>query len=166
MIRKRVLVVDDVPDWRAQLRAILEGEYEVITADNYQTAMEVIRNRGAELVIVDLRLSPTDENNREGMELLKQLAEYRINAIVLTGYPEEEIQEEAEEKYNAFDFIDKSLIASNYQRIRDVVKEVFSLLEDKDKAKTASIRAAKALQSVTFNEDLASWPLRKFRKNR
>src|SRR5688572_1303953 len=71
-MRKRILVVDDVPDWRAQLRAILEGEYEVITADSYQSAMEVVRNRAAELVIVDLRLSPTDESDRQGMELLKQ----------------------------------------------------------------------------------------------
>jgi DNA-binding NtrC family response regulator len=166
IMRKRILVVDDVPDWRAQLRTILEGEYEVITADSYQSAMEVVRNRAAELVIVDLRLSPTDESNRQGMELLKQLAEYRINAIVLTGYTEEEVQEEAEEKYNAFDFIDKSILAGNFQRIREVVKEVFSLLESKEKAKAEAIRAAKALQSVTFHEDLASWPLRKFRKNR
>jgi DNA-binding NtrC family response regulator len=165
-MRKRVLVVDDVLDWRAQLRDILEKDYEVLTADSYQAAMEIVRNRGAELVIVDLRLSPTDESNRQGMELLKQLAEYRINAIVLTGYPEEDIQEEAEEKYNAFDFIDKSILAGNFQRIRDVVREVFSLLELKEKAKAESIRAAKALQSVTFSEELASWPLRKFRKSR
>jgi DNA-binding NtrC family response regulator len=165
-MRKRVLVVDDVPDWRAQLRTILEADYEVLTADSYHTAMEVVRSRGAELVIVDLRLSPTDESNRQGMELLKQLAEYRINAIVLTGYPEEDIQEEAEEKYKAFDFIDKSILAGNFQRIRDVVREVFSLLEIKEKAKAESIRAAKALQSVTFSEELASWPLRKFRKSR
>lgn len=166
MIRKRILVVDDVPDWRAQLRDILENEYEVITADSYQAAMEVVRDRAAELVIVDLRLSPTDENDREGMELLKQLAKYKINAIVLTGYPEEEAQEEAEEKYNAFDFIDKSRLAGNFQRIREVVREVFSLLELKEKAKTEAIRTAKALQTVTFHEDLASWPLRKFRKNK
>src|SRR6185436_8555672 len=107
-MRKRVLVVDDVPDWRAQLQSILKGEFEVITVDSYQAAIEVIRDRGAELVIVDLRLSPTDEENRQGMDLLKLLAEHRINAIVLTGYPEHELQEEAEEKYKIFDFIDKS----------------------------------------------------------
>lgn len=165
-MRKRVLVVDDVSDWRAQLRDILKNEYEVITADSYNTAMEVIRKQGAELVIVDLRLSPTDENNREGMELLEQLTRYRINAIVLTGYPEEELQEEAEEKYNAYDFIDKGILAGNFQRIREIVREVFSLLESKERAKADSIRAAKALQSVTFHEELASWPLRKFRKGK
>jgi hypothetical protein len=44
---------------------------------------------------------------------------------VLTGYPERALQEEAEEKYNAFDFIDKSSLGKNLQRLRDVVHEAF-----------------------------------------
>ena len=128
--------------------------------------MEVIRNREVELVIVDLRLSPTDESDRQGMVLLEQLTRYRINAIVLTGYPEREIMEEAEETYNAFEFIDKSIVAKNYQVVRDVVQEVFSLLESKEKIKARAIKAASALQSVSFPEELSSWPLRKFRKGK
>ncbi len=165
-MRKRVLVVDDVPDWRAQLQSILKREFEVITVDSYQAALEYIRERSVELVIVDLRLSPTDEENRQGMELLKYLAEQRINGIVLTGYPEQELQEEAEEKYKIFDFIDKSALAQNFQRIRDIVGEAFELLEDKEKLKTQAIKAASALQTVSFPEDLSSWPLRKYRKSK
>lgn len=163
-MRKRVLVVDDVPDWRAQLQSILKREFEVITVDSYQAALQYISERSVELVIVDLRLSPTDEENRQGMELLKQLAEHRINAIVLTGYPEQELQEEAEEKYKIFDFIDKSTLAQNFQRIRDIVREAFDLLEDKEKLKAQAIKAASALQTVSFPPDLSSWPLRKYRK--
>lgn len=165
-MRKRVLVVDDVPDWRAQLQAILKSEFEVSTVDNFDDAMRVVRDRAVELVIVDLRLSPTDENDRQGMELLKALAEYRINAIVLTGYPESDAQEEAETRYNAFDFIDKGVLANNFQRILEVVREAFKLLEHKEKAKAQAIRAASALQTVSFTDDLASWPLRKFRKHK
>lgn len=165
-VRKRILVVDDVEDWRAELKAILRHEYEVITAANYHDAMEVIRNREADLVIVDLRLSPGDESDRQGMELLKQLAEYRINSIVLTGYPEQELQEEAEEQYQIFDFIDKGTLAKNFQRLRDVVREAFELLEVKEKLKARSIQAASALQTVNFPEELSSWPLRKFREKR
>lgn len=165
-MRKRVLVVDDVPDWRATLQAILRNEYEVKTVDSYQAAMEVVRERSAELVIVDLRLSPTNEEDRQGMELLRQLAEHRINAIVLTGYPEKELREEAEEKYKTFDFIDKSALAENMQRLREVVQEAFNLLELKEKAKMRAIQAASALQTVTFPEELSSWPLRKYRKDK
>lgn len=163
-MRKRILVVDDVPDWRATLENILKSECEVITVDSYESAMEVIKAREVELVIVDLRLSPTDENNREGLKLLEKLTQYKINAIVLTGYPEQEVQEEVETKYKAFEFIDKSSLAGNFQRILDVVREAFSLLENKEKAKAKAIRAASALQSVSFTEELSSWPLRNFRK--
>ncbi|MCB0153448.1 MAG: response regulator [Anaerolineae bacterium] len=165
-MRKRVLVVDDVPDWRATLQDILKqiDECEVKAVDSYQAAMDVVKNREAELAIVDLRLSPTDESDRQGMELLKLLAEYRINAIVLTGYPENSLKEEAEEKYKIFEFIDKGELAGNFQRLRDIVKEAFSLMEIKDKQKKKLIQAASALQSVSFPKDLASWPLRNYRK--
>jgi DNA-binding NtrC family response regulator len=165
-MRKRVLVVDDVSDWRATLQDILKqiDECEVTTADSYQDAIEVIKNREAELAIVDLRLSPTDESDRQGMELLKLLAEYRINAIVLTGYPEDNLKEEAEEKYKIFDFIDKGELAGNFQCLRDLVKEAFSIMEVKEKQKKKLIQAASSLQSVSFPKDLASWPLRNYRK--
>ena len=163
-MRKRILVVDDVPDWRAQLKDILKREYEVKTVDSYQAAMEVIKNRDAELVIVDLRLSPTNDSDRQGMELLKQLAEHRINSIVLTGYPERELQEEAEEKYNAFDFIDKSSLGKNLQRLRDVVHEAFKLLEGKQKEKNRAIQQAMATAPVRFTEDLSTWPIKRYRK--
>ena len=163
-MRKRILVVDDVPDWRAQLKDILKREYEVKTVDSYQAAMEVIKNRDAELVIVDLRLSPTNDSDRQGMELLKQLAEHRINSIVLTGYPERELQEEAEEKYNAFDFIDKSSLGKNLQRLRDVVHEAFKLLEGKQEEKNRAIQQAMATAPVRFTKDLSTWPIKRYRK--
>lgn len=165
-MRKRILIIDDVPDWRNMLYEILEKEYEVVTVGTYEAARGIIRNRETELAIVDLRLSPSDENNREGMELLKELAECRINAIVLTGYPEQEIQVEAEEKYNAFDFIDKSAVAGNMRLIRDVIKEAFSLLENKQKAKEQAVKDTSRGQSIPFSPDLASWPLRRFRKGK
>ncbi len=165
-MHKRILIVDDVPDWRARLQAILKSEYEVETVASYEEAMEVIHKREAELVIVDLRLNPTDENNRECMELLEQLAEHRINSIVLTGYPERELQEKAEKKYEAFDFIDKASVAGNLQRLRDVVREVFSILERKHEEKSKAIKAASALQSVSFPPELSSWPARKYRNNK
>ena len=165
-MRKRVLVVDDVLDWRAQLQAILKADYDVTTVDSYEAALEIIRNREAELAIVDLRLNLTDENNRQGVDLLKVLAEYRINAIVLTGYPEREIKEVAENIYNAFDFIDKATLASNFHRVLDAVQEAFSLLETTEKAKAKAIRAASSLQSVAFSDDLSGWPLRRFRDDK
>jgi DNA-binding NtrC family response regulator len=165
-MNKRILVVDDVPDWRATLREALNRDYQVETVDNYQAAMNVIEKRGAELAIVDLRLSPSDESDRQGMELLKQLARHRINAIVLTGYSDQSLQTEAEETYNAFDFIDKSTLGRNLQRLRDVVYEAFKILEKKQAEKDDAIKKASAFQTVTFSPDLSSWPIRRYRKKK
>jgi CheY-like chemotaxis protein len=167
-MRKRILVVDDVPDWRATIQAIFRqiDDYEVQTVADYQQAMEVIRNREAELVIVDLRLSPTDETDRQGMELLRELAKHRINAIVLTGYPEETLKQEAEESYKIFDFIDKGELAGNFQYLRDVVREAFSIMEKKEALKNQLIHAAASFQPVAFTKDIASWPLRQYRKQK
>jgi DNA-binding NtrC family response regulator len=165
-MNKRILVVDDVPDWRATLHEALNGDYQVKTVDNYQSAMDVIQQRDAELVIVDLRLSPTDENNRQGMDLLKELARYRINAIVLTGYADQALQDEAEEEYKAFEFIDKSTLGRNLQQLRDVVREAFKLLEGKQKEKDEQIKKASSLQTVTFDRELSSWPIKNYRKKK
>jgi DNA-binding NtrC family response regulator len=165
-MNKRILVVDDVFDWRATLYEALNGDYQVETVDNYQSAMAVIEQRDTELVIVDLRLSPTDEGDRQGMELLKQLARYRINAIVLTGYSDQALQEEAEEEYHAFDFIDKSSLGRNLQQLRNVVQEAFNLLERKQAEKDEQIKKASALQTVTFNPELSSWPIKNYRKRK
>lgn len=161
---KRILVVDDVPDWRATLSEALNQDYDVNTVDNFNSAMEVIQKREAELVIVDLRLSPSDENDRQGMELLKQLAKHRINSIVLTGYSDQALKEEAEEEYEAFDFIDKSTLGRNLQQLRDVVEDAFKLLEKKQSEKNEVIQKASSFQSVTFSPDLSSWPIRRYRK--
>jgi len=165
-MNKRILVVDDVPDWRATLREALNGDYQVKTVDSYQAAMDVIKQRDAELVIVDLRLSPSDEGDRQGMELLKQLARYRINAIVLTGYSDQALQTEAEEEYKAFDFIDKSTLGRNLQQLRDVVREAFQLLERKEDEKGKEIKKFNQYQTVTFNPDLSSWPIKNYRKKK
>ncbi|MBN1219589.1 MAG: response regulator [Anaerolineae bacterium] len=164
-MNKRILVVDDVPDWRATLQEVLNSkEYEVKTVGSYQAAMEIIERRAAELVIVDLRLSPTDEGDRQGMDLLKKLAELRINSIVLTGYSEPALQEEAEEKYKVFDFIDKSTLSRNLQYLREVVSDAFERLGEIQEKKDNAIKAASALQTVSFTKDLSSWPLPRYRK--
>jgi DNA-binding NtrC family response regulator len=144
----------------------LNSDYDVQTVDTYQAAMEVIKKRGAELVIVDLRLSPTDEHDRQGMDLLQQLAEYRINSIVLTGYSEPGLKQEAEDKYEAFDFIDKSTLGRNLKYLKEIVQEAFERLGEIQEKKDQAIKAASALQSVSFTKDLSSWPLRRYRKKK
>lgn len=89
----RILVVDDEPSVRTLVRMMLEkAGYEVLEADNGETAIEAI-NEGEnrlmlDAVICDLRMPKID-----GLEALAYFrrAYPHVPLIVLTGYPDTEL---------------------------------------------------------------------------
>jgi len=65
----RVLVVDDSPDTRDTMRAILEAEgFEVALAENGEQALRVQRERPARVVVTDLFMPEKD-----GIETMHEL---------------------------------------------------------------------------------------------
>lgn len=77
--RVRILVVDDEPQIRAVVRAILESaHYDIELADDGKRAIEQIDEWEPDLVITDLVMP-----DQEGMELIRQLrAAYPALAII------------------------------------------------------------------------------------
>jgi len=49
-----MLVVDDVEVNRGSMRAMFREEYEVIEAENGQKAMEILRRKRVDVVILDV----------------------------------------------------------------------------------------------------------------
>ena len=129
---KRILIVEDMPDWRDQLQATLRRDgYDVTTVPSYGEALAELRRNPYDLTLVDLRLSPADESNRDGMELLRDLAKASIPAIVVTGYGGVELARKAIEQYQAFDFMEKQTLDLN--RLREVIKAAFKKAKRKEK---------------------------------
>ncbi len=129
---QRILIVEDMPDWRDQLQATLRRDgYDITTVPSYGEALAELRRNPYELVLVDLRLSPADESNRDGMELLRDLAKEGIPAIVVTGYGSVEWARKAIEQYQAFDFMEKQTLDLN--RLRKVIKAAFKKAKEKEK---------------------------------
>jgi DNA-binding NtrC family response regulator len=121
---KRILIVEDMPDWRDQLQATLRRDgYDITTVPSDGEALAELRRNPYELVLVDLRLSPADESNRDGMELLRDLARANIPAVVVTGYGGVELARKAIDQYHAFDFMEKQTLDLN--RLREVIKAAF-----------------------------------------
>jgi CheY-like chemotaxis protein len=66
---KKILIVDDDPDIRRALSAILEGKYELKTAAGRDDAVEVLKSFHPELIILDVMM----ETMSSGFELSREL---------------------------------------------------------------------------------------------
>jgi DNA-binding NtrC family response regulator len=79
-MRGKVLIVDDYSDWRNMLSGLIEREGHLVVSVSTE-------NKDLDLVILDIRLVETEENNEDGMRLLaeirKRLSFTRV--IMVTG---------------------------------------------------------------------------------
>jgi CheY-like chemotaxis protein len=77
--RPRALVVDDDPDVRALLKAVLEYEQmEVVTAGTGEEAMEIVQSRRFDLFVLDLRLP-----KRHGAEIAYYLRRHGVQRFIV-----------------------------------------------------------------------------------
>ncbi len=84
---KKILVVDDeVQILKALSRMFLETDYEILTAENGQEALELIETTPIDMIISDMRMPVLD-----GYQLLSIVKEKypKIIRIILSGYTEE-----------------------------------------------------------------------------
>jgi CheY-like chemotaxis protein len=77
-IRKRVLAVDDDPSIRHMLERVLSRTYDLVVAENGELALEEVRRRRPDLVLLDLRMPVMD-----GSELLERLEAEGIEVPVV-----------------------------------------------------------------------------------
>jgi two-component system, OmpR family, response regulator MtrA len=89
----KVLVVDDDQATRDGLKQILvNGGFDAITAATFQEAVQTLRAADPDLLIVDVRLG---EYN--GLQLIIT-TERKIPAIVMTGYADKVVEDEAHQE--------------------------------------------------------------------
>lgn len=102
--KPRILVVDDEEIIRLGCQRILSEErYEVLTAENGNAGLALVKERMPDLVLVDLLMPEMG-----GMQLLEAIRQVdkKIVAIVITGYATIESAVEAVKK-GAFDYLPK-----------------------------------------------------------
>ncbi|MDD5668840.1 MAG: response regulator [Candidatus Omnitrophica bacterium] len=99
----KILIVDDDPDLRSELRDFLDG-YEVIEASNGLEALALL-DRANEIVLVILDIMMPGIN---GLEVLTKIKNSELSPaiIILTGYSSKDIAVEAL-KGHADDYIEK-----------------------------------------------------------
>lgn len=138
---RSVLVVDDEESVRGSLSSLLEREgYAVLTAENGEDALLVLRDRAVNVVISD--------NNMPGMsgvELCKRMRnEYpNVLRIMLTGDTDPDLAMRAINEAEVYRFIRKPW---NNQDVRTIVRMAFevAVLEEEKRKLLAIVRRHRA----------------------
>ncbi|CUU37217.1 MAG: response regulator [Armatimonadetes bacterium] len=159
----RVLIVDDEPVIRMDLRAMLEsmGHTVVGEADNGETALALARTLQPDLVIVDIMMPGMD-----GIELSRRLAKERIAPVlILTAYSEQAMIEGAD-KAGVLGYLVKpfreadlapaiQVAVSRYREMRAIEAQMLNL-EREMKARKTIGRARRVLaQKLGISEEEA-----------
>ena len=85
----KILVVDDLTDWRKTLRGLLVDEgYDVQVAASSAGARGLLITDQFDLAVLDMRLDESDEDNTEGLDLAAEIKQRwpTVQVIIITGY--------------------------------------------------------------------------------
>lgn len=127
----KILVVDDLPDWRSTMSGLLRDEmYDVQTADSQSQAIALLEAASFDLAVLDMRLDESNEDNTEGLELA-EIIQYRwplVKIILLTGYSTPErmtraMAQNAKGKPLVDEFIEKDESEKIIETVKALLKE-------------------------------------------
>jgi two-component system NtrC family response regulator len=106
--RLSLLLVDDDPEIRDQMKWALASEYEMLEASDRATALAHVRKAVPQLVLLDLGLPPDIDGASEGLAILRETLQLNPMAkvIVVTGNSDRAKAIAAIES-GAYDFIEK-----------------------------------------------------------
>jgi two-component system NtrC family response regulator len=162
--QKRLLVVEDDPGLQSQLRWCFE-DYEVLAAEDRESALALLRRYEPPVVLQDLGLPPDPEGVAEGLATLEQTLALlpATKVIVVTGHGDQENAVKAV-GLGAYDFYQKpvetealQLIVSRAYQIYELEQENQRLLRQQSMSPLDGIVAAseKMLQVCRIIEKVA-----------
>lgn len=116
-----VLLVEDKPAWQETLGEIIQEKgCAVRVVSNYGEALSRFLAEPFDLIVIDLRLGP-EENNRDGVGLLEDAYTRGIPAVVVTGYGTPDVIKKAD-RYDAMRVMHKgSFSAKEFEQIVDKI---------------------------------------------
>ena len=90
--KPRLLIVDDDEDLRKQMKWALAAEYDVVLAEDRQSALKAFQKRKPDIVTLDLGLPPRPASVEEGFAALSEIltSSPQTKIVVITGRGEKE----------------------------------------------------------------------------
>ncbi|WIV12235.1 response regulator [Proteiniborus sp. MB09-C3] len=116
-MKPKVLCVDDQYGIRVLLKEILKSDYEVMTVETGEEAIENVQEFDPQVVILDMKLE-----KMKGTEVLKSIKQINcsIGTIILTGYQDYDLINEIKQS-NPEKIIIKPF---EVEQIKNSVKEI------------------------------------------
>lgn len=109
-MQKKILIIDDDPDFVEATKIVLESRYKVLTAYNGDEGLELVRSEEPDLIILDI-IMPGEDGFRVCERLKADPKLSKIPVIILTSLSERwsEVTLAVTEglKLEAEDYIDK-----------------------------------------------------------
>ncbi|HNW79331.1 MAG TPA: PEP-CTERM-box response regulator transcription factor, partial [Candidatus Competibacteraceae bacterium] len=124
---RKLLIVEDDPGLRSQLRWCFDG-YEVLVAEDRETALNQVRRHAPPVMLLDLGLPPDPANASEGLLALEQIRALapETKVIVVTGNDERENALRAV-AMGAYDFYQKPVDADVLRLLVDRASNLYAL---------------------------------------
>ncbi len=93
---KTLLIIDDQLMYLKSLEFALKKSFTVLTAANYQEALEKLKNE-VNIALIDIRLDEDDESNIDGLKILEwiKMNKPEISTFVMSAYREFSYAEQA-----------------------------------------------------------------------
>jgi two-component system NtrC family response regulator len=123
--KPKLLIVDDDEDLRTQMKWALVQDYEVVLAEDRQSALRAFQKKKPDVVTLDLGLPPRPASVEEGFAALSEILTLNPMAkiIVITGRGEKEHALKAVAD-GAYDFLQKPV---EIDELKVVLKRAFYL---------------------------------------
>lgn len=153
MPSKTVLIVDDEEDIRNLIEGILEDEgYETLKAGTADKALEIIKDKQPDLIILDIWLKDNDQDGIIVLEKTKKIFPH-IPVIMISGHGTIETAVSAIQK-GAYDFIEKPFKSNRLILMAERALETSRLKQENEYLKQSAsvqdelIGKSGAIQSV------------------
>jgi two-component system, NtrC family, response regulator len=89
-MKSRLLIIDDDPEIRTQMKWALSADYDIFLAENRTTAVEIFKANTPAVTLLDLGLPPHPNSCEEGLKTLSDLLalDPQAKVIIISGQGE------------------------------------------------------------------------------
>lgn len=144
-MKSKILVIDDEESTRVTFKFFLTNEgHEVLTAEGYTSALEIISNTDLDLILADIILG-----DRTGIDILQEVKKRDMlcPVIMITGEPNLETATNAV-RLGAFDYLPKPVQKEILLRATNHALHHKALVDEKIRIKSEKERYRRNLDSI------------------